>query len=322
MTQRLAFLGTGLATSLHSQTMKAMAPDVQRWYASRDQARADAARARFGGAGAFGSYDAALDDSNITAVLVALPPSLHLEWTLRALGAGKHVILEKPPLLQSGDFAAVRDAARRADRQVLIAENYYYKPLAITLRRTIARGDLGDLRFLHVNALKWQSTAGGWRDDEALSGYGALFEGGIHWISLLTSLGPTVTRVRAARAGSRAGLDRSILITLEYAEGLVATLAYSWEIRGLLNGVRWSACYGTAGTLRFETNGILGVQTGRRRRLLVRGLGDLLGYKAMLADFFGAIRQNRPPAYTLDLAQRDLRLVEDAYASLTHVDPR
>ena len=163
MTLRLAFLGTGLATSLHSKTMKAMAPDVERWYASRDRARAEATRTQFGGAGAFGSYDAALGDRNITAVLVALPPSLHLEWTMRALDAGKHVILEKPPLLRSGDVAAVKDAARRADRQVLVAENYYYKPLAITLRRTIARGDLGDLRFLHLNALKQQSTSGGWR---------------------------------------------------------------------------------------------------------------------------------------------------------------
>jgi len=313
---RLAFLGTGLATTLHSRTMKAIAPGVERWYASRDQARADRTRAKFGGAGTFGSYEAALGNRDITAVLIALPPSLHLEWTRRALDAGKHVILEKPPLLQASDFAGVADAARRADRQVLVAENYYYKPLTVALRRTIARGDLGDLRFLHLNALKRQSTAGDWRDDAVRAGHGALFEGGIHWISLLSSLGPTVTRVRAARAGSRAGLDRSILVTLEYEEGLVGTLAYSWEVRGLLNGVRWSACYGTAGTLRFETNGLLGVQTGRRRRLLLPSLGDLLGYRAMLADFFDAIRQNRPPAYTLALAERDLRLVEDAYASL------
>ncbi len=81
----------------------------------------------------------------------------------------------------------------------------------------------------------------------------------------------------------------------------MATLAYSWEVRGSPNGVRWSACYGTAGVIRFETNGLLGVQTGRRRRVFVPGLVDLLGYRAMLADFFDAMRHNRPPAYTLAL---------------------
>ena len=43
---------------------------------------------------------------------------------------------------------------------------------------------------------------------------------------------------------------------------------------------------------------------------------DLVGYRAMLADFFEAIRHNRPPAYTLALAERDLRLVEQAYSSI------
>jgi predicted dehydrogenase len=312
---RLAFLGTGLATRLHSQTLKTMAPAVERWYASRDRGRAGAARVRFGGAGFFDGYEAAIASPDITAVLVALPPALHLEWTIKALDAGKHVILEKPPLLQSADFVPVAAAAARANRQVLVAENYFYKPLASALRQTVSRGDLGDLRFIHINALRQQST-GNWRDDAALTGKGALFEGGIHWISLLASLGLTVTRVRAFRPGVRTGLERSILVMIEYAEGPVATLAYSWDVGGLVNGIRWSACYGTAGTLRFETNGILGVQTGRRRRLVVPGLRDLLGYRAMLADFLEAIRHNRPPAYSLALAERDLRLVEDAYASL------
>jgi len=311
---RVAFLGTGQAARLHTRTMKSVAPDAERWYASRDAARAQRARAEFGGTGAFGSYEEALADPALDAVLVLVPPAFHLEWTLRALAAGKHVILEKPPLLQSSDFASVAGAAERAGRQVMVAENYFYKPLAVALRQAIARGDFGDLRFIQLNALKRQTT-GDWRDDPALSGQGALFEGGIHWISLLASIGLTVSNVRAARPGSRTGLDRSMVVTLEYAEGAVATLAYSWEIHGVPSGVRWSACYGTAGTLHFETNGLIGVQTGRRRRLFVPGLTDLLGYRAMLADFFEAIRHNRPAAYTLALAARDLQLVERAYRS-------
>lgn len=312
---RVAFLGTGQAARLHTGTMKAVASNVERWYASRDAARAERARVEFGGKGAYGSYDDALADPAVDAVLVLVPPAFHLEWTLRALAAGKHVILEKPPLLQSADFVAVSEAAVRAGRQVLVAENYFYKPLAVALRQTISRGDFGDLRFIHLNALKRQTT-GDWRDDPALSGQGALFEGGIHWISLLASIGLTVSAIRASRPGPQAGLDRSMAVTLDYAEGAVATLTYSWEIGGVPSGVRWSACYGTAGTLHFETNGLIGLQTGRRRRLFVPGLTDLLGYRAMLTDFFEAIRHNRPAAYTLAMATRDLQLVERAYRSL------
>ena len=312
---RLAFLGPGLAAGIHSKTLKSLAPDVERLYASRDRVRADAANARYGGKGAFGSYDEAVTDPSVDVVLVALPPSFHLEWTMRALKAGKHVILEKPPLLRSSDFDQVAAAATAANKQVLVAENYVYKPLAKRLRQAIADREFGELRLLQINAVKRQKTEN-WRDDPALSGQGALFEGGIHWIALLAGLGLTVERVRAVRAGSRSGLDRSVVVTLEYAEGPVATLAYSWELGGWPNGVRWSACYGTEGAWHFETNGLLVTRSGRRKGAFVPGVRDLLGYRAMLADFFEAIRHNRPPAYTLEAARRDVRLVEEAYASL------
>jgi hypothetical protein len=71
--------------------MKKVAPAVERWYASRDRARAEAANTRLGGQGAFSSYEDALADPNVTAVLIALPPAFHLEWTLKALDAHKHV---------------------------------------------------------------------------------------------------------------------------------------------------------------------------------------------------------------------------------------
>jgi predicted dehydrogenase len=210
----------------------------------------------------------------------------------------------------------VEDAARRANRQVLVAENYFYKPLAGLLRETIARGDLGDVRFIHLNALKRQPTAN-WRDDEAVAGGGALFEGGIHWISLLANIGLTPRRVEAVRAGPAGPVERNMAVLLEYEEGAVATLSYSWDLGGLINGVRFSTLYGTAGTLRFETNGILAWSTGRRRRIALRGLGDLAGYRAMMRDFVAAIDENRPPVYDLRLARRDLALVEHAYASAT-----
>jgi predicted dehydrogenase len=314
---RLAFLGTGLATRLHSKTLRAVAPRVERWYASRDPSRAAAASVRFGGAGHFGSYEAALAAPGIEVALIALPPALHLEWTLRALEAGKHVIVEKPPFLNSGDFARAVAAADRAGRQLLVAENYFYKPLARLLRNVIASGALGEVRFLHLNALKGQPTSD-WRDDASVAGGGALFEGGIHWVSLLANIGLTPVRSRAARVGPAGGLERNTLVTIEYAEGAVATLAYSWDLPGLVNGLRCSRAYGTAGVLRFETNGLAAVLTGRRHRLFVPGLVDLAGYRAMLLDFLAAITENRPAAYAAPVAQRDLRLVEDAYASLTH----
>jgi predicted dehydrogenase len=318
----IAVLGTGFAAEIHSKALKAVRPDVKRWYASRDGARAAAAATRFGGAGHFGSYQAALDSRDVDAVIVGLPPSLHLEWTLRALTSGKHVIVEKPPFLRSVDVQAVEAAARSANRQVLVAENYFYKPLTGLLRRLIEAGDLGRILFVQLNALKRQKTAD-WRNDGTLAGGGALFEGGIHWISLLASIGLTPVRASASFPGSpeagrrpsdpRHRMERSALVTIDYAEGGVATLAYSWDLPGLVNGVRMSRVYGTEGIFRFETNGIFGSLSGRKTRILFPGLRDLAGYRAMTADFIAAIEENRAPKYDLSLARRDLQLIEQAY---------
>jgi UDP-N-acetylglucosamine 3-dehydrogenase len=309
-----AFLGSGLATELHTKTLRAVAPGVRRWYGSRDPDRAVRMAARHRGAGHFASYEAAVASPAVDVVLVAVPPAGHLEWTLRALSAGKHVIVEKPPFLRAGDFDAVETAARQANRQVMVAENYFYKPLAQLLREIVRRGDLGQVRFIHLNALKRQPT-GNWRDEYALAGGGALFEGGIHWVSLLANIGLTPKRIRAALPGPAP--DRNALVMMEYAEGAVASLSYSWDLSGVINGVRLSRMYGTAGSVLFETNGIIAVVTGRRPRLVVRGT-DLAGYRGMMTDFLAAIRVNRPPAYDLALARRDLRLIEEAYASAAH----
>ena len=311
---RLAILGAGLAARIHSKALQA-APGVERWYASRDDARGRASAARFKGTGHFASYESALASPHVDTVLVALPPALHLDWTLRAFEAGKHVVVEKPPFLTTVDFSRAVSAADRAGRQLLVGENYFYKPLTVLLRTVVRQGDLGEVRFIHVNALKRQST-GDWRDDASLTGGGALFEGGIHWISLLANVGLTPVRARAARVGGGSGLERNTLVTLEYGEGAAAALSYSWDLPSAINGLRVSRVYGTAGTLRFETNGLAALLWGRRKRVLVPGLMDLTGHRAMWLDFLSAIAENRPPAYHSALAMRDLRLVEDAYASL------
>lgn len=309
----LAFLGCGFATRLHSRTLR-RAGDVRRFYASRDLARAEEYSGRYGGAGAIAGYDRAMSDPRVQVVLVATPPASHLELTLAALDAGRHVILEKPPLMRSADFDAVEEAAARAGRRVMVAENYFYKPLAEALRRVIAAGEIGEPRILSVSALKEQST-GDWRDREEMAGGGALFEGGIHWVNFMASLGLEVRRVQGFRPGRGEGPERTMVAVFEYAGGAVGTLYHSWEIGSPLRGVRMSAIHGTEGTVTFESNGLGVMVRGRKKRIRVPDPRDLLGYRAMFDDFFSALRSGREPRYTLAMARRDLELVEAIYAS-------
>ncbi|MEO7358828.1 MAG: Gfo/Idh/MocA family oxidoreductase [Gemmatimonadaceae bacterium] len=306
-TVRVLFLGCGAATRMHSKLLVDKA-GVELAYASSDGARAVAFAREFSGVRAWGSYEDALADGTSQVVLVATPTNTHAALTLMSLRARKHVIVEKPAFMSSAEADAVRETARLAQRQVFVAENYVYKPIALAIREAIRAGQLGDIRFVSINATRWQQ-ADGWRANAELSGGGALFEAGVHWISFAARIGLDIVDIRGWRVGARTGTDRSSLVAIEYANGAMGTLAHSWELRGALRGARLSKVQGTRGSITFESNGFVSVTTGSRPRLQAH-LRDPLGYRTMHAAFLHALRHGEEPYYTLDMATRDLRWLE------------
>jgi predicted dehydrogenase len=106
------------------------------------------------------------------------------------------------------------------------------------------------------------------------------------------------------------------MLAIAYAEGAVGTLLYSWEVPSPLRGLRISRIFGKRGAIAFESNGLAILVSGARTRLIVPGLGDIGGYKAMFRDFIGVLRSGAEPQMTLDVAERDLALVEEAYGSM------
>jgi predicted dehydrogenase len=311
----LAFLGCGFATRLHSKTLSGFKRDFRRYYASRDGDKAAAYNRKYRGSGYFDSYDAAIADDKIEVVLVATPPAYHLDLTLEAMRAGKHVIVEKPAFLRAADFVDIRQAQVETGRYVFVAENYFYKPLAFKLRELIRAGLIGEVLFVHVNAIKRQTTDD-WRGDPVLAGGGALFEGGIHWINFVANLGLTVESIRGYRTGAREGSDRSMLVAIEYSEGAVGTLYYSWEIPSLFKGLRISRIFGRKGSITFESNGLFILVNGVHKRVIIPKLTDVAGYKTMFRDFVRALKEGKEPQMNLDLAQRDLDLIETIYQSI------
>src|SRR5260370_31178579 len=125
---RIAFLGGGFITAVHSRHLRALGGEVVRSYASRDRARADEYCRRYGGAAAYGGYPAAIVDPNVDAVVVAVPPVFHRDLALRALEAGKHVLVEKPAFPKLEDYEAVRAVRDRVRTTVLVGENQHYQP--------------------------------------------------------------------------------------------------------------------------------------------------------------------------------------------------
>ncbi len=310
----ILFVGCGQAAAFHSRILAKHFPEVVRSYLRGTSDRADAMARRYGGRVHREGMAAAFGDEAVDAVFVTTPPATHLVLTLKALAAGKHVLVEKPAFLEVSEFDLVEAAAKRAGKQVLVAENYFYKPLRRTLSQIIGEGLLGQIRLIEINAVK-QQVASGWRLDPALSGGGALFEGGVHWVSLMANLGLDIDACHGFFPDAPPGHERTAVFVAEYGQGAVGVLNYSWEIPSKLKGLRLSRIWGTRGSILFESNGLFAIRTGGLPRISMPVSGDIRGYRAMLADFMRALRTGAPPEFTLRAARRDVELIQEAYAS-------
>jgi xylose dehydrogenase (NAD/NADP) len=118
--------------------------------ASRDQARADKYAKTWGIQRAYGSYDALLADPGIEAVYISLPNSMHCEWAIKALEAGKHVLCEKPLSRHASDVEAAFDAADRAGRMLSEAFMYRHNPQTKRAKQLVAEGAIGELRLIRA----------------------------------------------------------------------------------------------------------------------------------------------------------------------------
>jgi D-xylose 1-dehydrogenase (NADP+, D-xylono-1,5-lactone-forming) len=118
--------------------------------ASRDEPRADEYARTWGIKRAYGSYDELLADTDIEAIYNPLPNSLHVEWSIRALEAGKHVLCEKPMSRDAADVERAFDVAERAGRLLSEAFMYRHNPQTAQLRKLVDDGAIGELRLVRA----------------------------------------------------------------------------------------------------------------------------------------------------------------------------
>jgi D-xylose 1-dehydrogenase (NADP+, D-xylono-1,5-lactone-forming) len=116
--------------------------------ASRDKGRADDYAREWQIDRAYGSYDELLADPDVDAIYNPLPNTMHAEWSIKALDAGKHVLCEKPFSRHVDEVEASFDAAERNDRLLSEAFMFRHNPQTARLRELAAGGAIGELRLV------------------------------------------------------------------------------------------------------------------------------------------------------------------------------
>jgi predicted dehydrogenase len=145
---RLGLLSTArinravLGPASHSEAVEVVA------VASRQPERARAYAHEHGIPRAHGSYEALVADPDVDAIYVSAPNSLHVEWSVRALEAGKHVLCEKPLARHAADAARAFDAAERAGRVLVEAFAWRHHPQVALLTGLLEDEAVGDVRLV------------------------------------------------------------------------------------------------------------------------------------------------------------------------------
>ena len=189
--------------------------------ASRDGERARSYADEHGIERAYGSYDALLGDPEIEVVYISLPNSMHLEWTERALRAGKHVLCEKPLGRRADAVVAAFDLAERQGLLLMEAFMYRHNPQTKRIAELIRGGAIGRLRLIRAAFSFGLQDSTNVRLSTGLDG-GALMDVGCYCISAARALACEPEHVTAQQVLGGDGVDVVFTGTMSFADEGVA----------------------------------------------------------------------------------------------------
>jgi predicted dehydrogenase len=318
----VCIVGCGRFAGFHARAARRLGSRVALSFASRDAARAEGYRRRFGGVAAFGSYEAAAADSRVNALLFCTPHDRHLEDVRLAAKHGKAVLLEKPiarTLPEADDMLA---EAQAAGIPFMVGENFHFAPAFVAARRLLAAGAVGDVRQV-VGAARGYREPGGWRRRRSAAGGGVLIDSGIHYVHLLHDWAGPIAEVSAVAPPNLfpgiEGEDTAHLL-VRFASGAAGVLAVSFASPGLpARQPLWVT--GTTGSLAVDARGRYLWLRGARSRQFRVFLRDRRGLTAQLAAFVAAVWERREPALPVAATRRDLAVVLAAYRSIESGGP-
>jgi D-xylose 1-dehydrogenase (NADP+, D-xylono-1,5-lactone-forming) len=196
---------------------------------SRDRARAEAYAGERGIARAHGGYEKLLADPDVDVVYIALPNALHVEWAIRALEAGKHVLCEKPLSTDPMEVARAFEAADRAGRLLMEGFMYRHQPQAKRLHELVRDGGIGELRLVRAQFSFALDRPADVRWDPDLGG-GALLDVGCYCLNLIRYVAGEPEVVYATRVLGERGVDVRFAAVMTFAGPVLAHFDCAFDL--------------------------------------------------------------------------------------------
>ena len=180
------------------------------------------------------SYDQIADNEDIDIVYVVLPNSMHAEYTIRALEAGKHVICEKPMAVSVKECEDMIAAAKAADRKLFIGYRMHYEPHTKQVVKWAKEKPFGNIRFIEAGFGFRAGDPKQWRLKKALAGGGAMMDVGVYVIQgsrYATGEEPIAVTAQEFKTDpiKFAEVDETITWQMEFPSGVIANCTTSYN---------------------------------------------------------------------------------------------
>jgi predicted dehydrogenase len=265
-------------------------------------------------------YDEMANDPAIDVVYVALPNSMHAEYTIRALKAGKHVLCEKPMATTVAECEQMIAAARAADRKLMIAYRLHYEPFNRELMR-IARdpNEMGTARIVEAEAGFPIGDPGQWRLRRKMAGGGSLMDIGIYALQAARYLAGEEPVEVSAMIGTTPNdprfveVEENVTFQLRFPGGILANCISSYGV-----GLNRFRVFKTKGSAELEP---ALYYNGQRLRVYQgnsveeRELPRIDHFQAEMDHLSECVMKGREPDTPGEEGRRDLRIMSAIYES-------
>lgn len=265
------------------------------------------------------------DNKSIDAVYVALPNSMHAEYTIRSAKAGKHVFCEKPMSTSVSDAEDMIAACKAANVKLMIAYRLQYEPTNLRAIELIRQGRLGKIQVIE-SANGFYENAGEWRLNKALSGGGPMLDVGIYCLNAtryLTGEEPesfTASVSTIDHDGRFDSVEENTTWTTKFPSGILASCSttYGAPMRG------YYRVYGSKGWLEVGTFGYEGLRLQANYRTGEKGSPatvldelnterDPKQFTRETDHFTECILQNKTPKSAGEEGLRDMECMQRIY---------
>ena len=267
------------------------------------------------------NFDEIAHNPAVDAVYVALPNSMHAEYTIRAAKAGKHVLCEKPMSTNVADAEAMIAACKAANVKLMIAYRCHYEPTNLRAVKLIRDGALGQVQAIE-SSFGFNMGPNEWRTNKKLAGGGPLFDVGIYCLNACRYLTGEEPEHIAAFAstidhdGRFSEVEENVSWTMKFHSGIVASCntTYGAPMEG------YYRVHGAKGWLEVDQ---AFVYEGLRLRADFSGTQldepnparDPSQFQAEAEHFSHCVQNNLEPQSPGEEGLRDMKLITEIYRS-------